>query len=552
MTKPLARLLPHAVVCLTSAALLVACNGDDPVAPESRVRSIALPGGALRDTLVTADTVTLHPVLRDASGQVVSGARIVWSSSSSAATVDSTGKVTARALGTATIGFASGQARDSVVFTVVSLALRDGASAMMVGDTVRLNPVLATGSEEVAAPVQWTSTDTMTLRVDATGLVTGTGFGSAAVIATWTGPHGTAADTQAVTVSFYQVPLPVSLVSVTVGAAQACGLTAAGESWCWGSNLIPGVGTRFGDARWHTDPTLVSTGARFTRLDAGVGGTCGWTAAGEIFCWGRNDYQALAPDTNVSWIAEPRQVRTTLAFPNGGLHSPRGQTCGIDAGGTAYCWAYNAFGTLGHATVAPSTDSRIDTSFTAVDGGHQFRNVDSDGYSMCGADVTGAAWCWGSSASTISDVPAGEHIGRVRGSVAFTSVAVSFSGAVCGTTAAGDGYCWGMNDIGQLGVGTTDTDVHLDPTPIAGGHRWKRIVAGVGFCGITTENKLYCWGPEQLGYRGLDPTRPEPVAPSLDFRSVDLSFWTSNSPLVDFACGVTTTGATYCFTGGAP
>jgi hypothetical protein len=171
---------------------------------------------------------------------------------------------------------------------------------------------------------------------------------------------------------------------------------------------------------------------------------------------------------------------------------------------------------------------------------------------MCGADVTGAAWCWGSSASTFSDVPAGERVGRVRGSVAFTSVAVSFLGAVCGTTAEGDGYCWGMNDIGQLGVGTTDADVHLDPTPIAGGHRWKRIVAGVGFCGITTENKLYCWGPERLGYRGLDPMRPEPVAPSLDFRSVDLSYWTNNSPLVDFACAVTTSGTTYCFTGGAP
>lgn len=550
---PTSRRFP--AVCLT-AALLVACNGDDPVSPESRVREITIPGVAAQDTLVVGDTLTLHPVLQDGAGDTVRNARVTWSASSPALSVDSTGKLTANGVGWATVWFESGQARDSVRFAVVQLSLGGSTSGLLVGDTTRLQPVLATPGGQPVVPVHWSSTDTMAVRVDSTGLVTGSGFGNAAVVATWTGPHGIAADTQPVSVSLYKVPLPVPVVSVTAGRSHACALTADGQAWCWGADRIPKLVVPTSDSRLLTDPTLVATDQRFVRISAGYAGTCGWTAEGQIYCWGQNALQAMNPALpSGAWFDTPTPVATDLRFPNGGLYSERGQTCGLTAAHEAYCWGYNAWGTLGHATAKPSTDPRIDTSFTQVDGAHQFTALASDGETMCGADVEGAAWCWGTLGSSLSDVPSGERVGRVRGSQAFRSLAVSYLGTACGVTVGFEGYCWGTNDLGQLGNGTRDATIgyHRDPSPVAGGNHWKEIAGGWWFCGITTEGKLFCWGG-QAGFRGLDATRPQPVARSLSFRSVSASFFGSiadTRELAGWACAVSTVGDVYCFPGPA-
>jgi hypothetical protein len=48
------------------------------------------------------------------------------------------------------------------------------------------------------------------------------------------------------------------------------------------------------------------------------------------------------------------------------------------------------------------------------------------------------------------------------------------------------------------------------------------------------------WGRE-AGFRGLDATRPQPVARDLTFRSIAGTVWNA------WFCAVTTDGATYCF-----
>ncbi len=84
----------------------------------------------------------------------------------------------------------------------------------------------------------------------------------------------------------------------------------------------------------------------------------------------------------------------------------------------------------------------------------------------------------------------------------------------CARTSAGQVYCWGLNNNGQLGDGTTlnrqaPTLVAL-PSGVTG---FTRIAAGsLHTCGLTASGALYCWGDNLLGQLG-DGTNTDRLQP---------------------------------------
>ena len=110
----------------------------------------------------------------------------------------------------------------------------------------------------------------------------------------------------------------------------------------------------------------------------------------------------------------------------------------------------------------------------------------------------------------------------------------------CGVTTDNRVYCWGSNDHGQLGVGTsTGPESCADPNPyipacstrpitVLGGLRFRQVSAGwTHTCGVTIDYRAYCWGGNsgQLG-DGTTTGRLRPVAVSgdLKFRQVTAGF----------------------------
>lgn len=78
----------------------------------------------------------------------------------------------------------------------------------------------------------------------------------------------------------------------------------------------------------------------------------------------------------------------------------------------------------------------------------------------------------------------------------------------CGIKSDGKLYCWGNNNSGQLGDGTAGTSEDWYaanksvPTKI-GDDTWIDISAGQDHtCGIKADSKLYCWGRNQSGELG--------------------------------------------------
>jgi alpha-tubulin suppressor-like RCC1 family protein len=91
----------------------------------------------------------------------------------------------------------------------------------------------------------------------------------------------------------------------------------------------------------------------------------------------------------------------------------------------------------------------------------------------------------------------------------------------CGVTLDNRAYCWGR---GYLGNGTISSSTA--PVAVATTLRFRQISAARGHtCAVTPENRAYCWGSNQDGSLGdgttTDRLKPVPVAGGLLFRQIE-------------------------------
>lgn len=325
------------------------------------------------------------------------------------------------------------------------------------------------------------------------------------------------------------VPVPVSgtliFAMVTSGELHACGVTTAGTAYCLGGDFGGDLGNGMiatldclscGESN---TPMLVSGGLTFATVTAEGPHTCGVTTQRQAYCWGDNSYGEAGNNPADSSITTPMPVSGGLAFAQ--LSAGYRHTCGVAAGGVAYCWGANFSGQLGNDD---TTNSSIPVM---VSGGLTFVSV-SDGFDhTCGVTTSGAAYCWGLNiASELGDgtttgpqqcetYPCSTTPSAVAGGLTFATVSAGAGGFhSCGVTTSGAAYCWGDNELGELGNGTTTSSA--TPVAVSGGLTFRMVSTGYRHtCGVTTDNVAYCWGDNgegELGIgTGMDAWSPTPV-----------------------------------------
>jgi alpha-tubulin suppressor-like RCC1 family protein len=214
-------------------------------------------------------------------------------------------------------------------------------------------------------------------------------------------------------------------------------------------------------------------------------------------------------------------------------------TCGLTTDNRIYCWGFNAEGQLGNGS---SSDYSADPVLLA--GGRRYRLLRAGLGHACAITLADVTFCWGSNDyGQLGDGTTTDRRSPVRVAGGITFLRVSTGGLhTCGLTSAHIAYCWGKNTEGQIGIGNSITQ--LKPVVVSGGLAFNTVSAGGSHtCGVTTNNKAYCWGWNKYGQLG-DGTRdrhgrPFPVAGGLTFSGV--------SPGGSHTCGVTTTKAAYCW-----
>ncbi len=145
-------------------------------------------------TINVGGTTQLSAVAKDASGNVLTGRPITWSTgNASVATVSASGLVTGVGAGTTTITGASEGKSDGSQVTVnaaavpvASVQVSPPTGTINVGGTTQLTAVAKDGSGNVLAgrPITWTTGNGSVATVSSSGLVTGAGAGTTTITAT--------------------------------------------------------------------------------------------------------------------------------------------------------------------------------------------------------------------------------------------------------------------------------------------------------------------------------------------------------------------------------
>lgn len=145
-------------------------------------------------------------------------------------------------------------------------------------------------------------------------------------------------------------PLPVAgnhvFKDIAVGRTHACGLTTAGQTYCWGDPMFTGGSDAEScDSNGCHTPVAVSGGHVFESLTAGNLWTCGLTAAGDPYCWGQQPY-GRDPVSFRHWsVGVAPDYQDPYALVKYRTVSPGGQhACATSTDGEVYCMSHQAFG----------------------------------------------------------------------------------------------------------------------------------------------------------------------------------------------------------------
>lgn len=117
-------------------------------------------------------------------------------------------------------------------------------------------------------------------------------------------------------------------------------------------------------------------------------------------------------------------------------------------------------------------------------------------------------------------------------------------GHTCAVRGTGEVFCWGRNDFGQLGDGsTTDSDVPVraaTPTDAI----FVQVAAGLQHtCALATDGRVFCWGNNSDGQLGDGSTT---ASPSPVLVTGGVSFVSLDAAQVN-TCGLAADGTVYCW-----
>ena len=212
--------------------------------------------------------------------------------------------------------------------------------------------------------------------------------------------------------------------SVHCGDGHTCALMAGATSIkCWGSGSALQLGS---DAGWSRTPIAVKgiTGT-VKQLSAGSVHNCILLTTGTVQCWGQGTNGQLGDGTEVwgRWTLATVPLEAPAVYVSAG----RAHTCAVLNNGVFKCWGYNFYGNCGDGTFdTPKLTPVTVTGIASSDGVDAMVALGIEGYHTCGI-ITNKVTKIGSGAASVK--------------------------------------CWGNNEVGQLGSGSTNWGRF--PTPVS-------------------------------------------------------------------------------------
>ncbi len=275
--------------------------------------------------------------------------------------------------------------------------------------------------------------------------------------------------------------------AIAAGEKHACAEIAGERVVCWGANEEGQLGE--GPRLFRPLPTThKKLGEPVLRLAAGSAHSCAVVDGGRVRCWGHNTAWQLG-DRAASRCSTPIDVRNlppAVAVTNGGKHS-----CALLRDGKVACWGTNGRGQMGDAKREMRTRAKIVPKLATV------TKIDAGLNHTCAIRADKTLVCWGDNRfaqlgdgtrSVKTSPTSARALGRDIVDVAAAAK------HTCALKANGAVWCWGRNDVGQIGDGTTRS--RSKPRQVKGinGQAVEIDAYQNRTCARRADGAVFCWG----------------------------------------------------------
>ena len=288
--------------------------------------------------------------------------------------------------------------------------------------------------------------------------------------------------------------------TIVAGGDHSCAIYNSTVK-CWGYNGLGQVGGSSMEEQYDQWIDVQGLGAGVTMIAAGGSHNCA-IQDGAAKCWGSNLQEQLGkanPDPFEPFFSGMPLLVSSLTENVTAIAAGLRHSCAIH-NGAAKCWGDHGRGQLGDPTISsifsstPVFVQNLSTGVTAIAAG---------GSHSC-AIHNGAAKCWGEHRNgQLGDPSALDgsipvDVQGLNSGVTAIAVGNSHSCAVQNNQAK----CWGRNDEGQLGGGTTGA-FRSTPKLVEGLNKdVTAISAGSSHGCAVQNNQAKCWGRNQNGRLG--------------------------------------------------
>ena len=287
-------------------------------------------------------------------------------------------------------------------------------------------------------------------------------------------------------------------VKVRAAGRHACAVRMNDTVWCWGQNVHGQLGIGSTEMQTRAMQVIDERGSGLTGIagvSVGEEHSCAYAGDGSAWCWGRGHRGQLgngkSGDAGTSLratrvLAEEGQPLESVA----GIATQQDYSCALinpDVDGRIYCWGREATGSLGNGGDSGEfrlfpVEVRIDDQ--GGDGGplqgvqRLAASSDNNGRHLCAVHRDGSLWCWGR--NTSGQLGNGEttneprravrarldRAGRDGGALSGISQVAVAGGQTCAHSNSGMAWCWGRNELGNLGIGWIESAAFPRATPV--------------------------------------------------------------------------------------
>ena len=429
----------------------------------NKIVTVPVIGITLNKTSTTLTVGGMDTLIATVAPSNATYKNLLWSSANpTVATVDTSGRITAAAAGTA----------------VITAKTVDGAyvaSCLVFVSGAAVSPMISAGANYNAV-----------LKPD--GTVWTWGYNYYGQLG-----NGTTANSE----NPGQVSGLSGIVSVSAGQNLTSALRSDGTVWAWGYDYYGQFGT--GMTNTSSVPVQVSSLSGIVSVSTGYNHTVALKSDGTVWAWGYNNYGQLGDGTTTSRTS-PVQVSGLSGIVS--ISAGSNQTIALKSDGTVWAWGFNNYGQLGNGT---TTDSLIPIQV------FNLSNVISvsAGFShVVALKSDGTAWTWGYNG--YGQLGGGTYISSstVPLQVSGLSDLISISASTNFTLAAksdGTVWAWGNNSYGQLGNSTLSS--RYVPGQVSGLNRVISVSAG-GYhsLALKSDGTIWSWGNNSFGQLGNGTT----------------------------------------------